>query len=432
MALHTLNTKKMLAILLCIASATLLCACGSLSELFDRLPPLPTESSEEAEDPAPVESLPPEMEAPADVPAEPPPEPEEIHDTYIVKIAGTPYRSEPKTEQANVLGSLSMGDKVACIEDEGEFMLVELSDGQQVWCASWYLKAEDAELEQQRAESFLAEKTGTDTYVPIDGEPVYYCTATVLNCRAEPSTTCTILYQIVMGSQVNVLGRDGDFYLCRLPNSGIAYCSVNYLSSEATYVDLAGAVDLRVFMPGAEFDLLFASPNNITGEAMYPPIPLLEETTAEKLMQAYNIFREDGYAIKIYDAYRPKSAQYKLYDIVQDSRFIANPYTGNSWHQRGRAVDISLVNLATGEELEMPTPMHTFSLDAARSSYKSWSVEAQKNVDYMTKVMTSVGFGTLETEWWHFEYTGPGGMMEKDIDFGSLTYRPVSEYVPRD
>lgn len=432
MALHTLNTKKIVVILLCLASAVLLCACGSLSALFDRLLPLPTGNSGDSTGQPSVVALPTETEAPAEPSPAPSPEPEEIHDTYIVKIAGTPYRSEPKTEQANVLGSLSMGDKVVCIEDEGEFMLVELSDGQQVWCASWYLQAEDPELEAQRSACFLAERTGTDTYVPIEGEPVYYCTATMLNCRAEPSTTCTILYQIVMGSQVTVLGRDGDFYLCRLPNSGIAYCSVNYLSSEATYVDLDGAVDLRVFMPGAEFDLLFASPNNISGEAMYPPIPLLEETTADKLMQAYNIFREDGYTIKIYDAYRPKSAQYKLYDIVQDSRFIANPYEGNSWHQRGRAVDISLVNLATGEELEMPTPMHTFSLDAARSSYKSWSVEAQKNVDYMTKVMTSVGFGTIETEWWHFEYTGPGGMMEKDIDFGSLTYRPVSEYVPRD
>lgn len=432
MALHTLNTKKIVVILLSLASAALLCACGSLSELFDRLPPLPTGNSEDGTAQPSVVALPTETEAPVESSPALSPEPVEIHDSYVVKIAGTPYRSEPKTEQANVLGSLSVGDKVECLADEGEFMLVELSDGQQVWCATWYLKAEDPELEKQRAESFLAEKTGMETYVSIDGEPVYYCTATVLNCRAEPSTTCTILYQIVMGSQVNVLGRDGNFYLCRLPNGGIAYCSVNYLSSEATYVDLAGAVDLRVFMPGAEFDLLFASPNNITGEAMYPPIPLLEETTADKLMQAYNIFREDGYTIKIYDAYRPKSAQYKLYDIVQDSRFIANPYEGNSWHQRGRAVDISLVNLTTGEELEMPTPMHTFSLDAARSSYRSWSGEAQKNVDYMTEVMTSVGFGTLETEWWHFEYTGPGGMMEKDMDFGSLTYRPVSEYVPRD
>ena len=95
-------------------------------------------------------------------------------------------------------------------------------------------------------------------------------------------------------------------------------------------------------------------------------------------------------------------------------------------------MDISLVDLATGEELKMPTPMHTFSMDAARSSRDSWSEEVRNNVDYMTKVMTSVGFGIIDTEWWHFEYTGPGGMMEKDMDFGSLTYRPVSEYVPRD
>ena len=429
MGLYSLKCKKILLSALGICLVLTLCACSAnaFDRIIDALPPLPTESSAEETQALPTESIPPETEAPAAAS----PETEEKHDTYIVRIAGTPYRSEPKTEQVNILGSLSLGEKVTCLEDDGEFMLIELTDGQQVWCASWYLKAEDPELEAQRAASFLAEKTGTDSFVPIEGEPVYYCTATVLNCRAEPSTTCTILYQIIMGSQVNILGRDGDFYLCRLPDGGIVYCSVNYLSSEASYVDLDGAVDLRVFMPGAEFELLFASPNNITGEALYPPIPLLEETTADMLMQAYNIFREDGYTLKIYDAYRPKSAQYKLYDIVQDPRFIADPYRGGSWHQRGRAVDISLVDLATGEELKMPTPMHTFSMDAARSSSDSWSEEVRNNVDYMTKVMTSVGFGTLDTEWWHFEYTGPGNMMDSDIDFGTLRYRPVSEYVPR-
>ena len=92
---------------------------------------------------------------------------------------------------------------------------------------------------------------------------------------------------------------------------------------------------------------------------------------------------------------------------------------------------MSLINLATGEELEMPTPMHTFSLDAARTHSGSWSEEARKNVEYMTSVMESVGFGTIETEWWHFEYTGQGGLMDTDIDLSTLTYRPVSEYVPK-
>ena len=128
---------------------------------------------------------------------------------------------------------------------------------------------------------------------------------------------------------------------------------------------------LRVFLPEAEFDLLFASCNNITGKAMYPAIPILEQGTAEMLFKAYQRFLEDGYAIKIYDAYRPLSAQIKLFDIVQDLRFIADPSKGYSWHQRGRAVDMSLIDLSTGKELVMPTPMHTFSMEAARTKAAS-------------------------------------------------------------
>ncbi len=398
------------------------CSLNALSDVVNNLAPLPTFDAEQTTA-EPDET--PAIEISSQTVSE------ETPNVYIVKMEGTSYRSAPKTEQVNILGSLSAGAKVTCIDDQGEFMLVELESGEQAWCDTWYLEAEDPELEAQRAEEFLKSKTEKETFVPIDGEPVYNCTATVLNCRSEPSTTCTILYQIVMGTQVTVLGRDGDFYLCRLPNDGIVYCSVNYLSSETMFVDLEGAVDLRVFMPGAEFDMLFASPNNITGEAMYPAIPLLEEKTAEMLMNAYNQFREDGYTIKIYDAYRPKSAQYKLYNIVQDSRFIGNPYENNSWHQLGRAVDMSLIDLATGEELEMPTPMHTFSMDSARTNSSTWTEEARKNVEYMTSVMQSAGFDIIQTEWWHFENKHSGGSMDTELDYSSLVFRPVSEYVPK-
>lgn len=141
-------------------------------------------------------------------------------------------------------------------------------------------------------------------------------------------------------------------------------------------------------------------------------------------------FDEYGrYTLKVYDAYRPRSAQVKLYDIVQNNKFIANPYTGGSWHQRGRAIDMSLIDNATGLELEMPTPMHTFDDSAARYSRDSWTEEARKNVDYMTSVMESVGFGIIQTEWWHFENnSGPGSYLPDEIDFTSLTYKPVSEY----
>ncbi len=411
--------------------ALLLSACG-----HERSAPLPRETEAVASpdpvtpapttEPQPVSSEPPAAEPPA----EPTPEPTPDYDVYLVSIEGTKYRSKPEADAQYVLGSFSVGTRLFCIEESGDYMLVQLENGQPVWCASWYLQAEDEALQARREAELLKERTEKDSFVAMDGEPEFHCIASVLNCRSGPSTETTILYQIVTGTTVTVYGRDNNFYLCRLPNGKICYCSMDWLSDEATYVELPGAVDLRVFLSGAEFDLLFASSNNITGHAMYPAIPLLEESTAFRLLEAYQQFQADGYTIKIYDAYRPHSAQVELYSIVQDPRFIADPSSGGSWHQKGRAVDISLVELSTGKELEMPTLMHTFSMDAARLSRASWTEEAKKNVDYMTSVMTAAGFGTLDTEWWHFEYTGPGNILDPEIDYESLRTRPVSDYVP--
>ena len=155
---------------------------------------------------------------------------------------------------------------------------------------------------------------------------------------------------------------------------------------------------------------------------------MMEINTAEHLLRAYERFRADGYTIKVYDSYRPKSAQFKLYDIVQDNWFISNPYNGNSWHQLGRAIDMSLIDLKTGKELLMPTPMHTFSRDASRFNSGQWSEEVKENVEYMTNVMLGCGFTLLSTEWWHFQYEGAGGSMDVNLDLGALPSHPVWEY----
>lgn len=414
--------KNILCFLLFLILLSVLTACGQTApaEATPEPTPPPTEEPEEI---IIIEATP----EPTPEPTEEPPAEREV---YVVSIEGTKYRSYPETQEINVIGTLSAGTRVFCVEDRGEFMLVELADGQQVWVNSWYIDAEDKDLAEERAQAYLNEKKSREDFVPIEDEPVYYCIASVLNCRAEPSLTSTILYQIVTGTQVNLYGRENNFYLVRLPNGKTCYCSIDWLSDEATYVVYPGAVDLRVFLSGAEFDMLFASSNNITGKAMYPAIPLLEEKTAFKLLEAYQRFQEDGYTIKIYDAYRPRSAQIKLFSIVQDTSFIADPNNGGSWHQRGRAIDMSLVDLATGKELEMPTAMHTFSLESARVYSAQWTEEARKNVDYMTEVMTDVGFETINSEWWHFEYTAPGNVLDPNIDLSSLPTYPVSNYVP--
>ena len=251
---------------------------------------------------------------------------------------------------------------------------------------------------------------------------VYSVIALTLDLLAEPEYTAESIRLLSGGTQVTVLDDTGPFLYCELKDGTRGYLDAEKVAPGYWFAKYPGAVDLREIFPNAEFDILFASSRNITGHAMYPAIPLMEESTAAKLSEAYARFQDDGYYLKVYDAYRPKSAQYELFDIVQNNKFIANPNNGNSWHQRGRAIDMSLVRIDDGIEVETPTPIHTFDDASARYSSGNWSEAAKANVDYMTEVMTACDFTTLSTEWWHYEYRGPGVDMENNIDYSTITF----------
>ena len=133
-----------------------------------------------------------------------------------------------------------------------------------------------------------------------------------------------------------------------------------------------------------------------------------------------------GYTLKVYDAYRPIRVQRILFNIVKNKHWIANPDTTASNHNRGCAIDMSLIIDATGEEMEFPTPMHTFSEESARTC-KTWSDAARANVDYITEVMAECGFNHIKSEWWHFSDTDSKKFMTTDIDLGSLTMLPKQE-----
>lgn len=70
---------------------------------------------------------------------------------------------------------------------------------------------------------------------------------------------------------MNVLGQDGDFYLCRLGDGGIVYCSVNYLTEGATYAEYDGAVDLRVYLPDAKSSCCSQAPTTLPAPRCIPP-----------------------------------------------------------------------------------------------------------------------------------------------------------------
>ena len=415
--------RHFLAVILVSTSlAVSLCGCGDT--VYDGSSAVPT--------PPPVPTGTPRLSYNADIlpqiPDQAPRAISPINQSFVVAIAGAEYRSEPTSDTSKALGSLNVGEKLVCLDQNGSYLKIRRESGEEGWCHSWYMDLEDQELDAKRDEQILSSQMKSETFIPLNGRPAYYCIASALNCRAEPSPTSELLYRITAGDEVTLCGIDGDFYLVELGNDRSCYCSVNWLSSSPEFAVCPGGKDLRVYIPTAQNKLLYADQNNPAGKKLYPAIPVLEEMAASKLLEASQRFWKDGYAIIVYDAYRPAAAQSELYDAVQDTRFIEDPAKGLSLHQRGRAVDISLFDLKTGEPLEMPSVVHSFTAQAMRTNQALWTKTAETNVAYLTKIMQSVGFDSSMSEWWHFEYTGDGGNLPSDLDLNSLQLMPVTAY----
>lgn len=148
-------------------------------------------------------------------------------------------------------------------------------------------------------------------------------------------------------------------------------------------------------------DLRYATNNNFIGQPVYPAhVALLRRETAEKLAAANAELMELGYRIKLWDAYRPYHIHQLLWERAGDKRhFFADPRYG-SVHNRGAAVDVTLVD-AKGRELEMPSDFDDFTGKGHRNTSLSPAVQA--NLDLLTEVMVRNGFHYLDFEWWHFE-----------------------------
>ena len=331
---------------------------------------------------------------------------------------------------AETLGNTRRGSRLTVSMCRDGRALVILPNGTEGWVYEWCLIAEDEMLAREdadRAYAALLETTGLrpvakvpDPTASTQETPLYYAIVSELPCYTAPDDSLEAVYFLKYDERVKIHGQKGAFYLIELENGKCCFCSIDGLLADIPYVQYQNAVDLRKYLPGAEFDLLFASPNNVTGQSLYAAVPLMEMKTAQMLKEAYKQFRQDGYTIKICDAYRPASAQEALFAVVGDSNYIANPANGGSWHQLGRAIDMTLVNLETGEELKMPSPMHTFARESMRTQRANWTQQVTQNVDYMTRVMTDAGFGIISTEWWHYENTGAGTMLDRNIDLLAL------------
>lgn len=158
------------------------------------------------------------------------------------------------------------------------------------------------------------------------------------------------------------------------------------------------------YLPEIQIDLKYATEDNFTGQVVYDfSTVYLRYGTAKKLMAVQEDLKELGLGLKIWDGFRPVSAQYKLWEICPDTRYVANPETGFSSHSRGNTVDVTLVD-SEGREVVMPTGFDDFSALADRD-YSDCSAEAANNKEILEILMEKHGFSAYQKEWWHFSDT---------------------------
>jgi zinc D-Ala-D-Ala dipeptidase len=179
-------------------------------------------------------------------------------------------------------------------------------------------------------------------------------------------------------------------------------------------------IDLKKTVPGVILDLRYAGTNNFMKQKLYPSITTtyLRKPAADSLAAIQKILNEMGFGLKIFDAYRPYSITEKMWEPVKDDRYAADPKKG-SGHNRGAAVDLTLINLKTGKELDMGTGFDNFS-DTAHHAFTNLPEDVLQNRLLLKKIMEQHGFKALDTEWWHYYLPNAKEFELMDIDFKKL------------
>lgn len=163
----------------------------------------------------------------------------------------------------------------------------------------------------------------------------------------------------------------------------------------------AELVRVRDFLPEVFVELKYASEDNFTGRRIYDfEEARLRYGTVKKLRAASEALAAEGYALKIWDAFRPVSAQFALWEAVPDPAFVADPNCGVSSHSRGGTVDVTLVS-PDGSPVEMPTGFDDFSPLADRD-YSDAPEPARSHALILERAMEAAGFSGYFAEWWHY------------------------------
>lgn len=180
-------------------------------------------------------------------------------------------------------------------------------------------------------------------------------------------------------------------------------------------------VELVKLDPTIQLDIRYATSNNLVGRPVYTEArAFLQRPAAEALVAVHNELKPQGYGLLVFDGYRPWSVTKLFWDITpkEDKKFVANPKNG-SRHNRGCAIDVSLYDLATGQEIQMTGAYDEMS----KRSYYDYEggTEQQRNLrDLLIRTMEDHGFKVYEYEWWHFDFEGWETYRIQNIPFSEI------------
>lgn len=196
--------------------------------------------------------------------------------------------------------------------------------------------------------------------------------------------------------------------------------SCNQKNPSAEY-DSSGFVNVTDVVPDAILEIRYYSTYNFVGERIdgyLQPVALMTRQSADSLKAVSDELKAQGYHIKIWDAYRPQRAvdhfirwaenvqdtamKQIFYPMVDKSLLFEQGYIyARSSHSRGSTVDLTLVDAATGKELDMGSPFDWFGIESHPDYVCPLPIQMENRL-LLRNAMLRHGFAPLDSEWWHF------------------------------
>ncbi len=177
-------------------------------------------------------------------------------------------------------------------------------------------------------------------------------------------------------------------------------------------------VELNRVIPDIILDIRYATTDNFVGEVLYPSARcFLAKEPAKALKKVQADLKQQGYCLKVFDGYRPLSVQKRMWEILPDDRYVADPATGSN-HNRAYSVDVALLDL-DGKDVIMPSEFDDFS-ERAHMDFMDCPPEAIRHRQILKETMERHGFTGIDSEWWHFNYQGYKDKPVLDIPIDQL------------